>query len=231
MIPSPAEHDTGVKHMKDTVIASIEQHKIIAILRGIPDDRLIPLAQALYRGGIRLLEVTYSADGSTPDTVIADRIRRLSACFAGRMHIGAGTVLTEQQVCLTKEAGGQFIISPDTRAVVIRKSAELGLVSIPGAFTPTEIAAARDLGADFVKLFPVTSLGPAYVKAVSAPLSHVKLLAVGGIDLSNLQAYLRAGVRGFGISSSLTDKTMIANEDWDGITRLAESYTAVIQNG
>lgn len=217
--------------MRSTVIQAIETHKIIAILRGIPTEKLIPLAEALYQGGIRLLEITYRADGAVSDEETAANIRALSQHFAGRMFIGAGTVMSPRQVRLTKEAGGCFIISPNTDGEVIQETRSLEMVSIPGALTPSEIVVAHKAGADFVKLFPVTSLGCDYVKAITAPLSHIRLLAVGGINEGNMDAYRRAGVRGFGIGSNITDKTMIANNDWRGIRALAATYTAVIQNG
>ena len=142
------------------------------------------------------------------------------------MLIGAGTVITEKQVELTAAAGGKFIISPDTFVDVIKKTRELGLVSMPGALTPSEIQTAHRAGADFVKMFPITNMGPEYVKAVKAPLSHIKLLAVGGVDNNNMADYLKVGISGFGIGSNITDKKMLANEDWAGITKLAEVYVA-----
>jgi len=111
----------------------------------------------------------------------------------------------------------------------MKRTVELGMVSIPGAFSPSEIEDAYEFGADFVKLFPVTSLGAEYVKAVKAPLSHIDLLAVGGIDLDNIPLYKKAGVCGFGIGSNITDKSMIANEDWQGITELARQYSLAVK--
>ena len=215
--------------MRSRIIDAINEHKIVAIVRGVPREKLVLLAEALYEGGIRLLEITYSADGRVSDTDTAESIAELVNAMGDRMYIGAGTVLTEEQVRLTAEAGGSFIISPNVDADVIVKTRELGLVSMPGALTPTEICQAHKYGADFVKLFPVSDLGVGYVKAVKAPLSHVRLLAVGGITDGNMKEYLDAGVCGFGIGSSLTDKKMIAECDWDGITALAEKYVAVIK--
>ena len=209
-------------------ILRIEQEKLIVIVRGVKNEQLIPLAEAMYRGGIRLLEVTYSADGSTPDTETAKGIAMLKSHFGNRMAIGAGTVLTEEQVELTHRAGGEFIISPDTCEAVIKKTKELGLVSIPGAMTPTEAQNASRAGADFVKLFPVTSLGSAYVRAIRAPLSHIRFLAVGGIDTGNMAEYLAAGACGFGISSGIVDKAMLANGDFEAITKLAKQYIAAL---
>lgn len=216
---------------KQTIINDVEQYKLIAILRGIPSEKLLQVAQALYDGGIRMLEVTYSANGAVPDEETAANIGRLAEHFAGRMHIGAGTVLTTKQVRLTKEAGGTFIISPNVKKEVIEETVKLGLVSMPGVFTPSEACDAVDFGADFVKLFPVTNMGSSYVKAIKAPLSHIKFLAVGGIDETNMQEYLDAGVSGFGIGSNITNKKMIDNNDFAGLTALAKKYTEVICYG
>jgi len=102
------------------------------------------------------------------------------------------------------------------------------MVSIPGALTPTEIQNAHRYGADFVKLFPITSMGSAYIKAVKAPLSHIQFLAVGGIDENNMSEYLRAGVCGFGIGSNIVDKKLVEAGDFAAITELAKKYTSVI---
>ena len=214
--------------MREKVIKAIEENKIIVIVRGVDSKKLIPLAEAMYEGGIRLLEITYSANGAVSDEETANNIELLSKHFEGRMYIGAGTVLTEKQVQLTKAAGGKFIISPDTNEVVIKKTRELEMVSMPGALTPTEIQAAHRAGADFVKMFPITNMGIGYVKAVKAPLSHIKLLAVGGVDENNMADYLKAGVCGFGVGSNIIDKKMVDAEDYKGITNLAKKYTAVM---
>lgn len=215
--------------MKKKIIDVIKKEGLIVIVRGIDKNKLIPLAQAMYDGGVRLLEVTYSANGAVSDEETAENIHALCNHFGEKMYIGAGTVLTEKQVELTKEAGGGFIISPNTKERVIKRTAELDMVSIPGAFSPSEIEAAHEFGADFVKLFPVTNLGAEYVKAVKAPLSHIDMLAVGGIDLDNIPLYKQAGVCGFGIGSNITDKSMIANEDWQGITELAKQYSLAVK--
>ncbi len=207
----------------DTVHA-VERERLVVIVRGVQRDKLIPLAEAMYEGGVRLLEITYSANRAVSDTETAENIAMLKSHFGDKMFIGAGTVLTCEQVALTAKAGGQFIISPNTKKVVIEETRRLGLVSMPGAFSPSEIEDAHEYGADFVKLFPVTDLGAGYVKAVKAPLSHIKLLAVGGIDLDNMAHYRKAGVCGFCIGSNITDKKMIAEGDWEGITALARKY-------
>lgn len=215
--------------MREQIINTIEKEKIIVIVRGVEKEKLIPLAEAMYVGGIRLLEVTYSANGKVSDEETAENISILAKLFEGRMYIGAGTVLTEKQVELTAKVGGEFIISPDTCPEVIRKTRELGLVSMPGALTPSEMQIAHRNGADFVKLFPITSLGASYVKAVKAPLSHLKILAVGGVNENNIAEYLKAGINGFGLGSNIVDKKKIAENDWAGITNLAKKYVSLVK--
>lgn len=215
--------------MREQIINTIEKEKIIVIVRGVEKEKLIPLAEAMYVGGIRLLEVTYSANGKVSDEETAENISILAKHFEGRMYIGAGTVLTEKQVELTAKVGGGFIISPDTCPEVIRKTRELGLVSMPGALTPSEMQIAHRNGADFVKLFPITNLGASYVKAVKAPLSHLKILAVGGVNENNIAEYLKAGINGFGLGSNIIDKKKIAENDWAGITNLAKKYVSLVK--
>lgn len=215
--------------MRNEVINTVDKEKIVIIVRGVEREKLIPLAQAMYDGGIRCLEITYDAKGIISDEETAKNIEMLASNFAGRMYIGAGTVIKEEQVELTKKAGGSFIISPDTFDRVIAKTRELDMVSMPGALTPSEIQAAHRYGADFVKLFPVTNLGADYVKAVKAPLSHIKMLAVGGITESNIEEYLNAGVSGFGIGSNIVNKKLIDANDFEQICELAKKYTQAVK--
>lgn len=207
----------------------IRNEHMIVIVRGVKSEQLIPLAEAMYEGGVRLLEITYSANGKVSDEETAKNIGALVEHFGDRMQIGAGTVLTEKQVALTAAAGGKYIISPNANPAVIAATRKAGLVSIPAAYTPTEIEAAYECGADFVKLFPVTSLGPSYVKAVRGPLNHIPLLAVGGVDLSNLADYAKAGVSGFGIGGNIVDKKMLEAGDYAAITDLAKRYVSTVK--
>lgn len=214
--------------MREDVIQKILDKKLIVIVRGLEKETMIPLAEAMYEGGIRLIEVTYAANGSIADEVTAECIRIIQEHFEGKMLIGAGTVLTPKQVEMTKAAGGSFIISPNVKEEVIKKTRELDMVSIPGALTPTEIEDAHEAGADFVKIFPVSTLGPEYVKAVSAPLSHIRFLAVGGVERNNLKDYLKIGVCGFGMGTNIVDKKMIAEGNFAGITELAKRYVEAV---
>jgi 2-dehydro-3-deoxyphosphogluconate aldolase/(4S)-4-hydroxy-2-oxoglutarate aldolase len=216
--------------MRTQTIKTIEKEKLIVIVRGVEREFLIPLAEAMYTGGIRLLEITYDASGKTSDEETADRIAMLSAHFGERMLIGAGTSLTEKQAELTKRAGGYFIISPNTDENVIKKTRALEMVSIPGALTPTEVQTAHLAGADFVKLFPLDAMGAGYLKAIAAPLSHIRFLAVGGIDLSNMETYRKAGAKGFGIGSGIVNKQWIHDGRFDEITALAKAYVDAVSD-
>lgn len=216
--------------MKENIIRSIEENKLIAILRGVPKDKLLKTAKALYDGGVRLLEITYNFKNVT-DEETAQSIKELCDYFNGKIFIGAGTVLTKKQVLLTQKAGGKFIISPNADKKIIKLTNKCGLVSMPGALTPSEICDAHNWGADFVKLFPITNLGIDYVKAVKAPLNNIKLLAVGGIDENNIPDYLKVGISGFGVGSNIVKQDLIENDDYVGITKLAENYVKVINNG
>jgi 2-dehydro-3-deoxyphosphogluconate aldolase/(4S)-4-hydroxy-2-oxoglutarate aldolase len=215
--------------MRNNIIKSVNEEKLVVIVRGIERDKLIPLAEAMFLGGVRLLEITYSADEKVSDEETADRIKMLADHFNGKMFIGAGTVLTEKQVELTAKAGGGFIISPDVCPEVIKKTRELGLVSMPGALTPTEIMTAHKAGADFVKVFPAGNLGVDYVKSVKAPLSHIKMLAVGGINLDSIPEYKKIGISGFGLSSNIIDKKKVDEGDFAAITALAKKYVELIK--
>jgi len=210
--------------MKNT-IEQIEKNKVIVIVRGVEKEKLIPMCQAIYDGGLRLIECTYDASGKISDEEIAGNIKMLAEHFEGKMLVGAGTVLTEKQVELTKKAGGKFIISPDTNPDIIKKTKEEELVSIPGALTPSEITQANRSGADFVKIFPMDMMGVKYIKDLKAPLSHVKLLAVGGVTADNMKDYLDAGASGIGIGSGVVNKKLISENNFEEITKLARNYS------
>jgi 2-dehydro-3-deoxyphosphogluconate aldolase/(4S)-4-hydroxy-2-oxoglutarate aldolase len=213
---------------REEVIREVETHKIIVILRGFSKEQLLRTVDAMEKGGIKLVEVTFDQSGHVSDETTASYIRALKEQFEGRVSIGAGTVMTEQQVELAYQAGAEFIISPDCYENVIRKTRALGMVSMPGAFTPTEAANAHRYGADFVKLFPNSEVKLSYFKALSVPLSHIKFLAVGGVTVDNLADYLAAGAHGVGVATAIADKKAIASGDYEEITRRAQAFTALL---
>lgn len=207
----------------DTVRQAVEETRLIVILRRVPAEKLLPLASCLMDAGVRCIEVTY--DHALPDccAVQNEALRALTAHFPELLP-GAGTVLTAEEARLAAECGARYIISPDTDAAVIAETKRLGLLSMPGAYTPTEIKTAYGLGADYVKLFPADVGGPAYVRAVRAPLCHIPLLAVGGVTPETIPAFLAAGIRGFGVSSGIVRHDLLEKDDYRGIAALAAQY-------
>ncbi|MBR5438678.1 MAG: bifunctional 4-hydroxy-2-oxoglutarate aldolase/2-dehydro-3-deoxy-phosphogluconate aldolase [Clostridia bacterium] len=205
--------------MRSDVIKQIEQNKIIAIMRGIETDDAVRVAEALYKGGIKLVEVTFNQSDKNSFIQTANAIKAIKTAMEGKMCVGAGTVITVEQLQLARDAGAEYIISPDTDEDIIKKTVEMGLVSIPGAYTATEAKKAYNAGADFVKLFPCASVS--YLKALKAPLSHIKYLAVGGVDLSNAKEYMQAGASGIGVGSLLINKDWINAGKFDKITETA----------
>ena len=215
--------------MNTEILSAIEQHKIIAIVRGVESSKCMKVAEALYQGGIRLIEITYNQSSPESWANTAAAIKEVAEAFSSRMYVGAGTVTSTRLVALTAEAGGRFIISPNTNVDVIHETKRLGLVSIPGAMTPSEILTAHEAGADFVKLFPASELGIGYLKAIRAPISHVRLIATGGIGENNARAFLDAGAAGLGVGGSLANKIVIENGEFEKLTQAAEALIAAIQ--
>ena len=210
--------------MKAEVLKAVEETRLVAIIRGMDPEICVRLAEAYAEGGIRLVEVTFDQTGDPAKTVAA--IRAIREGFAGRLHVGAGTVLTDAQLEAVIDVGGEFMVTPSVNPKLIAKASAAGLVTMPGAFTPTEIVTAHEAGADIVKVFPVRSLGPQYVKDVLAPLKHISLMAVGGVNPDNAAEYLRAGCVGVGASGSLVNKEWIAAGEWSKIAAEARRFIA-----
>lgn len=215
--------------MREEVIQKIKEEKLIAIVRGIKPELCLKVAQALYDGGVRLMEITYNQKDPSSWIQTAEAIQTVAEQFEGRMLVGAGTVTNVELVELTYNHKGQYIISPDTDVEVIKRTRELGMVSLPGAMTPTEIKVAYNAGADFVKVFPAGSLGAGYMKAVKAPLSHIPMLAVGGVSEKNVAEFLEAGAAGFGIGGNLAKKAWIDAGEFDKLTEAARATVAAIK--
>ena len=194
-------------------------------MRGFTAEQLIRTVDAMEKGGIRLVEITFDQTGVVPDEATAENIRALKKCFEGKVRVGAGTVMTETQVELAYNAGAEFIISPDCYEPVIKKTREFGMVSMPGVFTPSEAANAHRYGADFVKLFPNSELRSSYLRALTVPLAHIKFLAVGGVNHENMWEFFNAGAKGIGVATAIADKKSILAGDYEEITRRAKLFT------
>lgn len=207
--------------MKEKIESAVLEGRIIAIIRGFPADICLRLAEAYAKGGIRLVEVTFNQKSPETWRDTAAAIAAIRERFGGDVLAGAGTVLTEEQLAICIESGGEYMITPNVNVALIRSCVSRGLAAMPGALTPSEAFAAWEAGASFVKIFPAGSLGPGYVKAIRAPLSQIPLLAVGGISPDNVADFMRAGCVGAGVGGNLTNKEWIARGEWDRISDVA----------
>lgn len=214
---------------REEVLAAVEREKLITIIRKPDPESFGKAMQALYDGGVRLAEITFDRAGVFPKEMTAALIKQLCEQFGGKMLVGAGTVTTKEDVLMACEAGASYIISPNFDPEIVSLTRKLGLVSMPAAFTPTEIASAAQCGADYIKLFPANELSDGYAKAILAPLSDVKMLAVGGIDADNARKYIGLGFSGVGVGTSLYNKKLIDAEDWNGLTELAKTYVEAVK--
>lgn len=212
--------------MRARVIQAVLENKIIAIVRGANPEQAVAAARAVFNGGVKLIEVTFNQKSPETflDTVCA--IHEIKENLP-EMIVGAGTVLTKEQVDLAISAGAEYIVSPDTDAEVIKYTVEKGLVSLPGAYTPSEVKRAYNAGADFVKLFPCTDV--AYLKALKAPLSHINIVAVGGVNTENAVEFLKAGAVGVGVGSSLVNKKYLDNGEYDKIREIAKTLVEKVK--
>lgn len=207
---------------QEHLLEQLKADRLIAIIRGVPTADIGWVAEALHEGGIRWLEVTFDQRGSGRDTL--DAIAEVSSLALAGMVVGAGTVMTREQVRNAKNAGASFIISPDSNQEVIETTKSLSMISMPGALTPTEIAQSHRWGADIVKVFPGSVLGEAYFKAILAPLRHIPVAAVGGITVENTATFLQAGACCMGIGSSLTPRSVIQGKERDKLVALAGAF-------
>ena len=207
--------------MAQSVLERIYEEKIIAIVRGIPSGKIAALAQALAEGGVSCIEVTF--DQTNPEETLTS-LRTIKSELGDRICLGAGTVMTVEQVEQAAQAGAEYMISPNVDEAVIRATKALGKVSIPGAMTPTETAFAYQCGADIVKLFPAGLLGPAYIKAVKAPLKHIPVSAVGNITIENCADFIQAGAVGVGVGGNLVSALLVKEGCFSQITATARAY-------
>lgn len=210
--------------MREQVIREISRSKIIAIVRGMDLEKTVNIAQALYDGGIRLIEVTFNQRYPERFHETADCIRAIRKKMGDKMLVGAGTVTSTELVDMAAQAGALYMISPDMDEAVIRHTRDLGLVSIPGAYTATEAKKAFNAGADFVKLFPCIGDAPAYVKALCAPFNHIPFLAVGGVNADNAADFIKAGAVGVGVGSCLANKKWADAGEYHLITEEAKRF-------
>jgi len=202
----------------EQVYEMIRREKIIAIVRGVDEARIITLAEALLAGGIMMLEGTCNTRG------VFEMIRALCDKMASRMVIGAGTVITTDLCARAIEAGAKFIIAPDVNPEVIEYCVRRDVAVLPGAATATEILTAKRHGAKMVKIFPAAAIGIDYIKQLRGPIDDVDFVAVGGVRPETIKDYFDAGCAGIAVGGSVMPKEYIDKGDWRAITEIARKY-------
>lgn len=207
-----------------TALAHILENKIVAIIRGAAPAHVPKIVHALYEGGINTLEITLN---SASALTLIELIVRV---MGDRVLVGAGTVLDAASARAAIEAGAQFIISPALDLPTIQETKRLNRVSIPGAFTPTEVLAAYNGGGDLIKIFPAR-LGPGYLRDLRGPLHHIPMMPTGGVDLQNIRAFQQAGAVAFGIGSALVDTAKEMTPQYlTGLTATARQYVQAVKS-
>jgi 2-dehydro-3-deoxyphosphogluconate aldolase/(4S)-4-hydroxy-2-oxoglutarate aldolase len=196
---------------------------IIAIIRARSASQVPQVCEALLAGGILAIEVTYT----TPNALEA--IREAARQFGQRALIGVGTTLNAGMTHAAIEAGAQFVVSPILRPEIAEAAHQAECPVMLGAYTPTEAQLAHEAGADFVKIFPADTLGPAYIKALRAPLPHLRCIPTGGVDLHTAADFLKAGCPALGVGSSLVSAAILNDNDWPELTRRAKAFVEIVR--
>ena len=215
--------------MREDIIRKIDQEKLIAIVRGIAPEKCVRFADAIYEGGFRLMEITFNLKDPSSWQQTADAIKACCDKYEGRMDFGAGTVVSTELAEMAAAGGAKFIVSPDTNPAVIKRTVELGMVSLPGALTPSEVLTAHFAGADFVKLFPITKNDIGYLKNVTSPLSHIPFICTGGVDPETIPLFFEAGVSGVGTGASIFRPDLVRTLDLPAVTALAQRHVAAVR--
>jgi 2-dehydro-3-deoxyphosphogluconate aldolase/(4S)-4-hydroxy-2-oxoglutarate aldolase len=208
---------------KDDHIRRIEDGGVVAIVRFDRSEDLIQVARAVSAGGVHAIEFTMTTPNALQ--IIEQSVRE----FGKEVLLGAGTVLDAETARAAILAGAEFVVAPTLSPEVIEVCRRYSKVVIPGAFTPTEILTAWECGADFVKVFPAEFGGPAYLKAVLAPLPQVKLIPVGGVSLDTTGDFIKAGAAAVAVGGNLVKKSAIAAGRFDELTELAQGFVAAVQ--
>ncbi|HPI26879.1 MAG TPA: bifunctional 4-hydroxy-2-oxoglutarate aldolase/2-dehydro-3-deoxy-phosphogluconate aldolase [Candidatus Marinimicrobia bacterium] len=210
---------------RQTITAKLIESGLVAVIRLDSGEKLPGIISALRQGGINALEITMTTPGAL------EIIKNFAAQTGKDFLIGAGSVLDAETARLAILNGAQFIVGPIFNPEVIRMCHRYDKPAIPGAFTPTEILTAWEQGADLVKVFPTTALGPSYIKDILGPLPQVKLLPTGGVTLENAAEFIRSGACCLGAGTALLNKKMIAADDWQALAKHAEAFRSAVLTG
>lgn len=198
---------------------------VVAIMRAKSSEQLIEAAEAVRAGGIRAIEVTMTTPGALAV------IEKAVAKFGKEVLFGAGSVLDSESARSAILAGAQFIVCPTFKPETIEICKRYAVPVMPGAYTPTEILSAWEAGADIVKIFPASVGGPAYIKALKGPLPHIRMAAVGGVDLNTISDFFKAGVDMVGVGGEMVSQALLDSRDFAAITERASAFHKLTGKG
>ena len=215
--------------MNNTILELIQKEKFITIARGVKPELLSQAVEAVYKGGVKLMEFTFNQSSENRIREIQDTLNTAGKQMGDKMRFGVGTVLNVDEVRAAADAGAEYMISPNTNFDVIKETKKLGLVSIPGAMSPTEIMNAWNSGADLVKLFPADDLGFHYIRNIRAPLNHIPLIATGGVNPETIPQFLDCGVAGMGAGITILKPDLLESRNFAEITKLASLHVQAIK--
>ena len=204
---------------RESICADIIGEGLVAIVRVPRTELALPLARALVAGGIRAVELTMTIPNAL------DAIRDIDREMGNDILLGVGTVIDDDTCRAAIDAGAKYVISPVTKPSLVEAAHTLDRPVMLGAYTPTEAQTAHEAGSDFIKIFPADTLGPGYIKALLAPLTHLRIIPTGGVNLDTMESFLAAGSAALGIGSSLLKKDIIESENWPELERLAKQHT------
>jgi len=214
--------------MNTTVVEELKKTRFMVLARGVPTDVLVKGVEAIAEAGVTVFESTFDHRREDCIEENAGKIAALVAALGDRMHIGAGTVLSVEEARAAHDAGATFIVSPDSDPAVIAETKRLGMTSIPGAMTPTEIKRAWALGADIVKLFPADDLGYHYIQNLKGPLPHIPFMATGGVNPETIPEFLNRGILAVGTGITVFRPDLVQARDYAGIRALAAAHVEAI---
>lgn len=215
--------------MIDT-IEFIKKNKFIAILRNIPEAKIKDTTKALYNGGVRIFEITFNPSEKDTEEKTIGAIETVKNVCGSGISVGAGTVVKNEFVAAAKKAGAQFIVSPNTDSEIIKLTKENGMISIPGAFTPSEIVAAYKMGADIVKIFPIEPHNISYLKNILSPISHIPFITTGGVNKDTANELMNTGALALAAGASIIPTDALENGDFDIIEEKARELISIINN-
>lgn len=204
------------------VVRAIEQCGVVAVIRLQDPQKLRGVVDALMAGGVRALEVTMTVPGAI------GLIEQIAPTLPPEFILGAGTILDPETARMALLAGARYIVSPVYRPEVVKMCHRYDAAAMPGCFTPTEILDAWETGADVVKVFPATALGPGFFKDVRGPLPQVKMMPTGGVSLANAGEWIKAGAVAIGVGTAMVDSKAVASNDWTTITETARRFVGAV---